>query len=140
MRTNNNYYRALAIMDRIEEIREEKQIGKTIFGKKLGYTRQYYYSSYDNCRCIKIRTLNTMAKALDISIEYLLTGKNKQPYKHTDINFDLIKNTKIKKLPNYLQSIRSYLRKGRCKDLNTKSLFEFEQYSKIPAIKLIGGE
>jgi transcriptional regulator with XRE-family HTH domain len=139
MRTNNNYYRALAIMDRIEEIREEKGIGKTIVGKTLGYSRQYYYSAYDNCRCLKVKTLDRIAKILDVSLEYLLTGKNKEPYKKIDINFDLIKNTKIKKLPNYLQSTRSYLRSGRCTDLNTKSLFEFEEYSKIPAIKLIGG-
>lgn len=139
MKTNENYYRALNIIDRIEELRLEKGIGKTVFGKKLGYTRQYYYSSYDNCRCIKVRTLNTMAKALDVSIEYLLTGKNKQSYKEFEVNFNMIVTSKMKKLPNYLQSIRSYLKSGRCKDLNTKSLFEFEQYSKIPAIKLIGG-
>lgn len=139
MKTNENYYRALNIIDRIEEIREEKRIGKTIIGKTLGCSKQYYYSAYDNCRCLKVKTLDRIAKILDVSLEYLLTGKNKEPYKKIDINFDLIKNTKIKKLPNYLQSTRSYLRSGRCTDLNTKSLFEFEEYSKIPVIKLIGG-
>ena len=139
MKANDNYYRALNIINRIDEVREEKGIGKTIFGKRMGYSRQYYYSSYDNCRCIKVKTLNKMARGLDISVEYLLTGRNKQPYKHIDVNFDLIINTKIKKLPNYLHAVRSYLKTGRCKDLNIKSLFEFEQYSKIPAIKLIGG-
>ena len=140
MITNEHYYRALNIMDRIEEIRVEKNIKKSDIGKELGYTKAYYQAFYDACRTIRLSSLINFAKGLDISVDYLLTGKNKQPYKDFKLNYNLITDSKIKYLPNSLQVIKGRLKRKETDNISIKSLFEFEHYLNIPAIKLIGGE
>jgi transcriptional regulator with XRE-family HTH domain len=140
MITNDHYYRALNIMDRIEEVRLEKKILKSEIGKKLGYSSAYYQVCYDNCRTLKVSTLIKFAKAVDISVEYFLTGKNKQEFKSFEFNLEVIKNTKIKYIPNSLKVIKCRMKKEKAKDITIKTLFEFEKLYRIPAIKLIGGE
>ena len=140
MITNDHYYRALNIMDRIEEIRVEKNIKKSDIGKELGYTKAYYQAFYDACRTIRLSSLINFAKGLNVSVNYLLTGKNKQPYKDFRINYNLITDSKIKYLPNSLQVIKGRLKRKETDNISLKSLFEFEHYLNIPAIKLIGGE
>ena len=140
MITNEHYYRALNIMDRVEEIRLEKNIKKTDIGKELGYTKAYYQACYDSCRTLKVSTLIKFAKAVNVSVEYFLTGRNKQEFKSFEFNLDVIKNTKIKYIPNSLKVIKCRLKKEKAKDITIKTLFEFEKFYKIPAIKLIGGE
>ena len=68
MITNDHYYRALNIMDKIEEIRVEKNIKKTDIGKELGYTKAYYQACYDSCRTLKVSTLIKFAKAVNVSV------------------------------------------------------------------------
>lgn len=140
MITNEHYYTALNIMDRIEEIRINKNIQRTQFGDDLGFTKAYYYAFYNSCRIIKTSSLINFAKILNVSVEYLLTGKNLTQYKDFKLDFNKIINCKAQKLPNSLKVIKCKLKKGVTKDINIKTLFEFEYYIKIPAIKLIGGE
>ena len=140
MITNDHYYRALNIMDRIEEIRVEKNIKKSDIGKELCFTKAYYQAFYDACRTIRLSSLINFAKGLNVSVNYLLTGKNKQPYKDFRINYNLITDSKIKYLPNSLQVIKGRLKRKETDNISLKSLFEFEHYLNIPAIKLIGGE
>lgn len=140
MITNDHYYRALNIMNRVEEIRQKLNIPKTEFGKKLGYTPAYYYAFYNSCRTIKVSTLIKFAEILNVSVNYLLTGKNYEQFKNFTLNYDNIINSKKRKTPNSLKVIKTALKYGKIKDLNIKSLFEFEEQLHIPAIKLIGGE
>lgn len=140
MITNNNYYRALAIMDRVESIREEKNITKCYIGKILGYTKPWYHSAYNSFRTLKISTLIKFAEVLDVSVEYLLTGKNKKDYKPFNVNYDLLFQQKKRGIPIHLRPIKTQIKKGRTKSITIKTLFEFEEFYKIPAIKLIGGE
>lgn len=139
MITNEHYYRALAIMDRIEEIREQKGIPKVAFAKKLGYTLSLYHVTYDNCRIVKISMLIKFAKVLDVSVEYLLTGKNLEPFKDFELNFDGITQAKTRGTSNSLRVIKHRLKSKKSNDIVLKTLFEFEYYLKTPAIKLIGG-
>ena len=140
MITNEHYYRALNIMDRVEELREEKRVSRYEIGKNLKHTGAYYQAFYDACRTIRVSTLVNFAKALDVSVEYLLTGKNKKPYKDFKVDFKIIKENNVKYLPNRLQVIKGRLKRGVCNNLSVKSLFEFENYYKIPANKLLGEE
>lgn len=137
---NDNYYRALDIINRIEEIREEKNITRTEFGKQMGLSQSYYYVVYDNCRIIRINTLVKIAKILNISIEYLFTGKNKQPFKDFKINYDKIINAKTIKMPNRLRVIKSNLKRNKTSNIMLKTIFDFERQLNISAIKLIGGK
>lgn len=139
MITNDHYYRALNIMNRVEEVRTERKISRTTFGKQLGHTIAYYQAFYDSCRAIKVMSVIKFAKVLDVSVEYLLTGKKKEPYKEFNLNYDYIINSKVKGLPNSLKVIKSKLKLGHCSDMSTKTLYEFEKQLKVPAIKLIGG-
>ena len=139
MITNEHYYRALNVMDKIEEIRVKKGIAGYKIGKFLGHTPSYYYTAYDNCRTIKVSTLIKLAKSLDISVEYLLSGKNKEEFKPFEFNLDIIKNTKVKYLPNRLRVIKCRIVKNKANNISLKTLFEFEHYLKISAIKIIGG-
>ena len=140
MINNECYYMALNVVDRLEEIRQQKNISKYQIGKNLGHTGAYYQAFYDSCKTPKISTLIKLAKSIDVSIEYLLTGKNKDSFIEFNLNYELITNTKIKYLPNRLQVIKGRLKRQETNDFALKSLFEFEKYYNIPAIKLIGRE
>lgn len=140
MKNNDNYYRALAIMDRVESVREEKNISKCYIGKTLGYTRPWYYAAYNSFRTLRVSTLVKFAEVLDVSAEYLLTGKNKKEYKPFKVNYDLLFQQKKRGIPVHLRPIKTQIKKGRTKSILIKTLFEFEEFYKIPAIKLIGGE
>lgn len=140
MINNEHYYRALNVMDRIDEIREEKGIIKTEFGKQLGHTMPYYHVTYNGFRIIKFSTLVNFAKVLDISVEYLLTGRNKDIFKPVKLDLELISSKRGKRFPNYLRVIKHYIKQGRTKDINLKTLFEFEHYLNIPVTNLLRGE
>lgn len=140
MITNEHYYRALNIMDRIEEVRELKGISKTVISKSLNCTDPYYHSAFNFSRIIRIDTLMKYARVLDVSVAYLLSNGKMDTFKEFEINYDNIINKHSKKLPLRLRVLRSYLKKNTRKHLTVKSLFEFEYYYKTPAIKLIGGE
>lgn len=140
MITNEHYYRALNIMDRIEEVRELKGISKTVIGKSLNHTEPYYHAAFNFSRIIRIDTLMKYARVLDVSVAYLLSNGKMDTFKEFEINYDNIINRHTKKLPLRLRALRSQLKKYKDKHLTVKSLFEFEHYYKIPAIQLIGGE
>lgn len=140
MITNEHYYTALNIMDKIEEIREESGVSKVEFGRKLGFTKPYYHALYNSGRTMKISSLIKLSQILNISVGYLLGNNAKKEYQHFDLDYSLLINTKVFKLPNRLSAIRSKLKNNNTKFLTVKTLFEFEYYTKIPAIKLIGGE
>jgi transcriptional regulator with XRE-family HTH domain len=139
MITNEHYYRAINIMDRVDELREKKGICKTQIGKQQGFTPPYYHSFYNGCRAIRINSLYNIAKVLNVSVEYLLTGKNQDMFKDFKLDFDMILNNDKTGVPTRLRVIKHYLKTGKAKDISVKTLFEFEHYLKIPAIKLIGG-
>lgn len=139
MITNEHYYRAINIMDIIDELREKKGICKTQIGKQQGFTPPYYHSFYNGCRAIRINSLYNIAKVLNVSVEYLLTGKKQDTFKDFKLDFSNIINNDKTGVPTRLRVIKHYLKSGKAKDISVKTLFEFEHYLKIPAIKLIGG-
>ena len=140
MINNENYYRALNVMDRMEELRLERNIPKPKIGKSLGHSGAYYQAFYDGCRVLKVSTLLKFAKALDISVEYLLTGKNKQPYKDVELNINKISQLKKYKLCNNLQVIQSRLKRNLRNDISIKTLFEFETNLNINITELFKGK
>lgn len=140
MISNEHYYTALNIIDKIEELREELGVPKVEIGNKLGFSKPYYHALYNSGRTLKVNNLIKLAKILNVSVGYLLGNNPKKEYKEFDLDYSLIVNTKVFKLPNRLSAIRSKIKNDGIKYLNVKTLFEFEHYTKIPAIKLIGGE
>jgi DNA-binding Xre family transcriptional regulator len=136
MKNNDAYYRAIGVIDRIEEVREERGISKPQVGLRLGLTKEYYYSFYNIARAIQVDTLLKIAKVLDVNVEYLLEGRYKSNYKDNNYGLERIINCKCK-LNGSLATIRCKLRKGVTKSITIKTLLEFEEVSKIPAIELI---
>lgn len=139
MKIDQYYYIALAIMDRVEEMRLEKNIPKVKFGKELGFTTPYYHVLYNRCGTLRINTLIKVAKVLDVSVEYILSGKNYDVYKPFKIDYTILLTTIRKGMPLKLRVIKSMLKHNPNKHIMIKTLFEFEDFLKTPAIKLIGG-
>lgn len=139
MITNEHYYRSLNIMDRIEEVRLKKHISRVEFGDRLGKSKAYYQAFYDACRGLRIESVINFAKILDVSVDYLLSGKKEEPYRDFKLDFSKITTSKVRKLPNTLKVIKCNLKKNKIKSMTVKTLFEFEHYLSISAIELIGG-
>lgn len=139
MITTPEYYQAINVVDKIEEIRIEQKITKVEFGKKLGLTDPYYHAIYNCCRVLRVDTLYKMAKILNVSVGYLLGNEQRQDFKSFNINYSEIFNDKTLRLPNRLKVIKSNLKKNSNKHIMIKTLFEYESMMKKPAIKLIGG-
>ena len=77
---SNEYYETLFVMDRIEDLAVRKFVTLSNFGRKFGKSPAWAYNALCNGSNFKIKKINEIAKLLDVNLEYLFTGKNKQPY------------------------------------------------------------
>ena len=137
--TNIAYYRSLAIIERIEEVRKEKKIKLRNLGEKIGRSYAYWSVIYSSCRNIRIKTLDDIARTLDVCLEYIIYGTNKREYDYT---------VDIKKIPEYTKgkkihlndsqrSIISNIRHGKQKDLSMYMFYQIEEKIKENLLNII---
>jgi transcriptional regulator with XRE-family HTH domain len=136
MINNEHFYCAIDIIEKIEKLRQEKKIPKKEIGKRLGYTVQYYYALYDSYRVLTVKSLKGIAKALDVNVGYLLGSMPISKYEDFEVDYSSIIKNKAK-FPKNLATIRSKIKNNTTKNITIKTLLEFEQILKIPAIELI---
>lgn len=136
---SDSYYDALRVLDRLEEVRERKGINKIYMATSLGYSPQYYYKILDFSQVIRLELLRKFSQVLDVSLEYILTGKNYSEYKDVTISYEkflqLYDSRRYSvKIPNRMTASICNLRKGKTKNLSIPILFEFESLYKLKSI------
>ena len=141
---NDNTYISLAIMDRVSEEILNQGMTYSQFSKKLGFTPPYFSSRYHSGQAPTTKSLYMYAKALNVSVEYLLTGKGDKTFKPFDVSLKKLVEAYegkkyIEKIPNKLSSNIFYIKHKKHHDVNIRTLLNYADFLKIPAIKLMGG-
>lgn len=118
-----DYYSGLLVMDRINDLAIRKFGTLSKFSKALGLSRSWFYVKLDNGTAVRIKKINEIAKALDISIKYLIDGGDAQPYTgHIDIA--KIGELSFPRVYNSLAVLRSKVKRGLTDNINLGTLFE----------------
>lgn len=99
--TDIEYYRALYILERLEEERKKKKIPAAQLSKRMGKCPAYWSVKYDQAHIPRIRTVYEAAKTLGVSLEYIIYGYEYGPFENIKID--------IKKIPEYTSGKRLYL-------------------------------
>lgn len=136
--SDESYYRALAVIDRIfHEGKSIKNMQRIAKAAKLH--ANYISQTYSYGAGATLTTVLRLAAAMDVSLEYLLTGKNKQAYSPLEVSFEKIMNLKSapgKIFSHSLIAIKSKIKHGTLKNTRLKTAFDFEQVSGVPVAKL----
>ncbi|MBQ0114172.1 MAG: hypothetical protein KBT03_13665 [Bacteroidales bacterium] len=136
--TSEEYYQALCINDRIEELRVEQKV-------------IYYHLPIDNANIrincggiLRLDILHRLAKFFNVSLEYLLYGGKKEPYKEIDINLKNIvkyfKENKIKHDSNSIKVTISKIKNNKSRYISPLMLFKLEKCCKHKLYDIITGE
>lgn len=135
--TNDNYYRCLNVMDRIDE-EIKKQGTKRAFSLALGKCGVYWDNRIAQACIIRPPVLNRIAKQLNLSISYLLEGKNRQKYKPSEINYSFmlkkyneLASLKMGKIPKNMQAVICYMKARATKNISLQTLFDLSEILKI---------
>lgn len=129
------YYRALAVVDRIGTCALEKYKNLLEFTKACGFNERYFYNAYNQGVSMRFSTLTKFAKNLNLSVEYLLTGKHKAPF-NDDCSLEHI--TKIN-CGKYAK-VKHWLKIGKSKTLNIRTLFQIEQETGKDIMNILRGK
>lgn len=136
--SDESYYRVLAVMDRIhqrgKEIKNLSQVARD-----AGLHEKYIHQNNYKVLFPLLSNLLRLANALNVSVEYLLTGRNKQAYSPLEVSFEKIMNLKSapgKIFSDSLTVIKRNIKLGKTKDIHLKTAFDFEQVSGVPVAKL----
>lgn len=138
--SDQSYYIALGVVDRISELAKEKFSTFGHFSVIMGWKASQWQSVVDKAYGIRFNTLVRIAKVLNLSVEYLLTGKNKQPYTDDNISIDNLGKIKIHGSPKTIYSTQVYIRKGKQKNIGLKVLFDIEAASGVSVMNLLRGK
>ena len=68
----------MSIRDRIEKILAEKNMTKAELADTAGIKRMTIYSCFQRNTELQLSTLRPIAKVLDVSLDYLIYGKEKE--------------------------------------------------------------
>lgn len=130
-------YELYNILDRLNEF---NIVNDCQFSKKLGMHPAWWARYYrrDLC-CPKVLKLYEFAKKLDVSFEYLLTGRHKGSFVELKLDIKNIwKNYRVKKISNQkLSALVHYIKIGATKDIHVDSLFAFSGALGIEPVKLL---
>jgi hypothetical protein len=136
LKEDDNYYACLAIVDRLDKIREEKGISYASVGKMLGFSPAYY-NQIPVRAGIHISTLFNLARVLDVSIGYIITGKGDQTYVPLRVDVEKILGTKFRKgASNCVRVKRHRMRNGAPYDVSLKTLLDFSDAFKTDIMTL----
>ena len=144
---NESYYRGISVLERIQEELLNLGISGIKFSRMLGYSDNWWNTKYYIVSVPKVNTLLKIAKVLNISYEYLLTGNNRTTYKPVKVNmkqliyfYEKEKHNLGKAIPNIMTVTIYNLKRGTQKSITCKLLFDFERLLKVSAYKLIVNE
>jgi len=125
---DESYYRALGVVDRIRDEAIKKFGNLSKFSKSCGKKPQWFYSVYVSGNGISLNTLFICAEALNLSVEYLLTGRRKKLFSALKIDIKDIFND-IHNMPIGFRMIKSKIKTGKTKDIRLQTLFSLERLS-----------
>lgn len=134
MKDEDAYYDSLSVYDRVVEEAISKYGTLYQFAKAVGVTKCLFYNKFT------LRTDNLLkcAKVLNISVNYLLTGKKKDVYKPIEARYTMVRTQKFpKNTDNTLLVIRSQLNKGIKKHLTVRSVLRFANAFKCEPVDII---
>lgn len=134
MKDDDAYYDSLSVYDRMVEEAMKKYSFLSKFADEVGLCRSTFYNK------ISLRTDNLLkcAKVLNISVNYLLTGKKKDVYKPIEERYTRVRTQRFpKNTDNTLLVIRSQLNKGIKKHLTVRSVLRFAKAFKCEPVDII---
>lgn len=134
MKDDDAYYDSLSVYDRVVEEAIKKYRFLSKFSDEVGLCRSTFYNK------ISLRTDNLLkyAKVLNISVNYLLTGKKKDVYKPIEPRYTMIRMQKLpKNTENCLRVEKCQLNKGIKKNLTVKSILRFAKALKCEPVDII---
>ena len=134
MKDYDAYYDSLSVYDRVVEEAIKKHSNLSKFADELGLSRSTFYNK------ISLRTDNLLkyAKVLNISVNYLLTGKKKDVYKPIEARYTMIRTQKLpKNTENCLRVVKCQLNKGIKKHLTVRSVLRFAKAFKCEPVDII---
>ncbi len=135
---DESYYLALAVMDRvIDEARKLKNMKKT--ARDAGLNGLYLHQLNYLCSSPSLENVVKLAAAMDVSVEYLLTGKGRGNFSPVILSCERILRVKAASgncFSRSLLTIKSRLKSGAQKNICVKTAFDFERVSGIPVMKL----
>ena len=134
MKDDDAYYDSLSVYDRVVEESIQKYSNLSKFANEVGLCRSTFYNK------ISLRTDNLLkcAKVLNISVNYLLTGKKKDVYKPIEARYTVIRTQKLpKNTDNCLRVVKCQLNKGKKKHLTVRSVLRFAKAFKCEPVDII---
>jgi hypothetical protein len=137
---DESYYRCLDVLDRINSEAISKYGSGYAFSKALGLSQSFWNVHYSNVIFPRLSNINKYAQIFDVSVCYLLTGKNRDSYVPVVVSCDrLYKEYKTHKLS--VDDCRKYapimFQVKRGHEVNLGTLFDFEDMFKISAYDLV---
>lgn len=134
MKDDDAYYDSLSVYDRVVEEAIKKYSFLSKFADEVGFCRSAFYNK------ISLRTDNLLkcAKVLNISVNYLLTGKKKDVYKPIEPRYTMIRTHKLPKNTDHcLRVEKCQLNKGTKKNLTVRSVLRFAKAFKCEPVDII---
>ena len=134
MKDDDAYYDSLSVYDRVVDEAIQKYSNLSKFADELGLCRSTFYNK------ISLRTDNLLkcAKVLNISVNYLLTGKKKDVYKPIAECYTVIRTQKLpKNTDNCLRVVKCQLNKGIKKHITVRSVLRFAKAFKCEPVDII---
>lgn len=136
---DNSYYRCLSVIDRINDEAIKKFGSGYKFSKALGRNTSWWNVRYSAATFPRLSNIVTYAHLFDVSVEYLLTGKNRVKYIPCEVCcenlYNKYKSQKISVENCYKYAPIMFKVKRGCQ-VNLATLFELEDILKTPAYKL----
>lgn len=134
MKDDDAYYDSLSVYDRVVEEAILKYGNLSKFADAVGLCRSSFYNKIS----LRTDTLLKYAKILNISVNYLLTGKKKDVYKPIEERYTRVRTQRFpKNKDNTLLVIRSQLNKGIKKHLTVRSVLRFAKAFKCEPVDII---
>lgn len=134
MKDDDAYYDSLSVYDRVVEEVILKYGYLSKFADEVGLCRSTFYNKIS----LRTDTLLRCAKVLNISVNYLLTGKKKDVYKPIEERYTMVRAQRFpKNTDNTLLVIRSQLNKGIKKHLTVRSVLRFAKAFKCEPVDII---
>lgn len=134
MKDDDAYYDSMSVYDRVVEEAIQKYSNLSKFANELGLDKTSFYHKIS----LRTDTLLKCAKVLNISVNYLLTGKKKDVYKPIEPRYTMIRTQKLpKNTDNCLRVEKCQLNKGIKNNLTVRSVLRFAKSFKCEPVDII---
>ena len=134
MKDDDAYYDSMSVYDRVVDEAIQKYSNLSKFANELGLDKTSFYHKIS----LRTDTLLKCAKVLNISVNYLLTGKKKDVYKPIEPRYTMIRTRKLpKNTDNCLRVVKCQLNKGIKKHLTVRSVLRFAKAFKCEPVDII---